>query len=93
MNDVVLVHVVHAGQHLLDQYCGVPLAELASCKNLVKEFTALANLGDKVVALFVFEKLVHLNDVWVVLQVLLGIRAYNLLLFCCWRRLGTYDFF
>ena len=43
VDDVHLVAVVDAGKHLLHEHCGVLLSELASCDNLVEEFSSLAD--------------------------------------------------
>jgi len=37
-------------------------------QNFVEELTTLANLGHEVVALFIFEELVHLYDVGMILN-------------------------
>ena len=60
--------VVDAGEDLLHEDGAVSLAELATLENLVEELTTLANFGDEVVPLLVLEELVHLDDVWMVLQ-------------------------
>ena len=68
VDDVGLVAVVDAGEHLLHEDGTVSLAELATLQDLVEELSALADLGDEVVALFIFEELVHLDDIWMVLS-------------------------
>ena len=68
VDDVGLVAVVDAGEHLLHEDGTVSLAELAALQDLVEELSTFADLGDEVVALLIFEELVHLDDVWVVLS-------------------------
>ena len=67
MHDVRLMAVVDAGEDLLHEDGAVALAEFAALQDLVEELAALANLSDQVVALLVFEELVHFDDVGVVL--------------------------
>ena len=68
MHDVRLMAVVDAGKDLPHEDGAVSLAELATLEDLVEELTTLANFGDEVVALLVLKELVHLDDVWMVLQ-------------------------
>ena len=68
MNDISLMAVVDAGEDLLHEDGAVSLAELATLEDLVEELTTLANFGDEVVPLLVLKELVHLDDVWMVLQ-------------------------
>ena len=74
----MLVAVIDTGEDLLHKDSCVLLSELASCYDLVKEFSSFADpresmeiylLGHNVVALLIFEELVHFHDVWVVLKI------------------------
>jgi hypothetical protein len=71
---VVFVTVVYARKDLLEQNCCIPFAEFPTLKHLVKQLTAFANLRNQVVTFFVFEKLVHFNDIWVVLCFIRGFK-------------------
>ena len=67
MDDVGLVAVVDAGEDLLHENSGISLAEFAALENFVEELATLADFGNKVVTLLIFEELVHLDDVGVIL--------------------------
>ena len=47
MDDVILVAVVDAREHLLHEHSGVLLAEFAALENLVEKLTALADPDSK----------------------------------------------
>ena len=74
---MILVAIVNATKYLFQENGSVFLSELASGDDLVEELSSLANptpldprhlLSHYVVALLVFEELVHPHDVRVVLQ-------------------------
>lgn len=66
MNDVGLMAIVDARKDLLHENGAITLAEFTSLKDFVEEFTTLADLSDKVVALLIFEELVHFDDIGVI---------------------------
>ena len=66
MHDVVAVAVVNRGEHLLDYVSRVLLTEVLLPRDALEEFSTLAELSDKEVALRVLEELEELKDIWVV---------------------------
>ena len=68
MHDVGLVAVVDAGEDLFHEDSSIALAELTTLEDLIEELTTFADLGDQVIALLILEELVHLDDVWVILN-------------------------
>ena len=67
MNNVGLMAVVDAREHLLHEDSSITLAELSTLEDLVEELTTFADFSDKIIALFVLEELVHLDDVGMIL--------------------------
>ena len=67
MDDVCLMTVVDAGEDLFHKDGAVTFAEFAALEDLIEELTTLADFSDQIVALLVFEELVHFDDVRVVL--------------------------
>ena len=67
MDDVCLMAVVDAGEDLFHKDGAVAFAEFAALQDLIEELATLADFGDQIVALLVFEELVHFDDVRVVL--------------------------
>ena len=66
MDDVVLMAVVHAGKHLLDQKGGIALRKLTTSKDLIEELATLADLLHDVVSFVIFEEFEHLHNVGVI---------------------------
>ena len=68
MHDVGLVAVVDAGEDLFHENSSIAFAELTTLEDLIEELTTFADLSDQIIALFILEELVHLDDVRVILH-------------------------
>ena len=68
VNDVIFVAVINARQNLFHENGRVLLRKLASRDDLIEELTTLADFSDQVIALLIFEELVHLDNVRVILH-------------------------
>ena len=68
MHDVGLVAVVDAGEDLFHEDSSIAFAELTTLEDLIEELTTFADLSDQIIALFILEELVHLDDVRVILH-------------------------
>ena len=69
MHYVVLVHVAHRADQLVEDGPGLRLLYVLALHDVLEEFFARAQLRHDVDEVVVFEVLVHFHDVWVVLDV------------------------
>ena len=69
MDDIVLMAVVDALENLLHKDSTITLGELSSLEDLIEQFSSLADFCDEVVSFLILEELVHLDDIWMILDI------------------------
>ena len=69
VDDIVLMAVVDALENLLHKDSTITLGELSSLEDLIEQFSSLADFCDEVVSFLILEELVHLDDIWMILDI------------------------